>query len=84
LDRESKHQYRIVREEKTQIEGVTTMPINAGIIIAQRRPILSAIVPQTQLDTNVIAFARATGRATKPGPKCRSFCRWIGNNPNTV
>ena len=67
----------------SRYSGASGSAINAGMIIAQRRPILSAIQPQPHDDRNKPRLAKKIGVATSPGERCRSFCRWVANSALT-
>ena len=43
------------------------------MIIAQRRPILSASQPHKKLATKVAALVNTSGQPTAAGDRCRSF-----------
>ena len=56
------------------------MPRTAGMMIAQRRPIVSAIQPQNGDDRKNSVLANAIGNATSAGLSFRSSYRWVANS----
>ena len=69
------------RLEAVELGGAlkNVIAIAAGIIIAQRRPIWSAVQPQNDIPKKLRMFAIMNGTAVPMVVRCRSDCRCVAN-----